>query len=105
MVTKRVKKIKRVSAKNPLNDAIRELEEGMNIIRQEKDKTERQMKSCDSSIEKDRELIEELQKKVADLMKKEAELGDKKKVLQTKADKAADKISKISKIKSEMGDI
>jgi len=58
-----------------------------------------------STIASDRVREKELQERIANLLAKEAQLNERKKKVQTQIDELADKMGKISKIKSEMSSI
>lgn len=91
--------------KSALSDAIKDLESEMSTLFREKSDLKKNLDSVTSSINVDRNKEKELQEKIAALLEKEAKLSQKKKNLQGSLDKVADKLNKISKIKSEMADI
>ncbi len=92
-------------AKSPLSGAMRDLELEIGKLSREKSELKSQIQSTGSAIDVDREKEKELQNKIAALIEKEAQLNQRKKNLQTKIDRVADKMNKVSKIKSEMADI
>ena len=102
---KRVGKTRKVSQKSALSGAIRDLENEINKLGKDKSNLKRMLSSIASSINVDHSKERELQQEIARLIEKEAQLNQRKKNLQAKIDSVADKLNKISKIKSEMSDI
>ena len=88
-----------------LTGAIKDLEVEIRKLGKEKSALKQELNEVSSSIEVDRDREKELQRKIAQLIEKEAKFNDKRKHLQMKIDDVSDKITKISKIKSEMSDI
>jgi len=99
------KKSKNVNRKSALSGAIRDL--GTEIRKLNKEKAELKRKSQGTSLSLEASKIQEraLQQKIARIIEKQAKLNQDKKSLQVKIDRDADKINKMSKIKSEMVDI
>ncbi len=100
---------KRVSNKkdkgSALTGAIKDLEAEIKKLGKEKSSLKQELNEVSSAIEVDHDREKELQRKMAQLIEKEAKLNDKRKHLQMNIDDVSDKITKISKIKSEMSDI
>lgn len=101
---KRAKK-RNVNGHSALSGAIKDLEVEIKKLGREKNELKKNLSNISSAINVDREKEKELQQKIAKLIEKEAKLNQRKKNLQAKIDSVSDKINKISKIKSEMGDI
>ena len=93
------------SSRRILSSAVRDLEIEISKLSNEKDVLRRELKKVSSSMDVDRDVEKELQKKIAGLVEKEVKLNQKKKILEMKIEGVSDKISKITKIKSEMTEI
>jgi len=100
-----VKRNKVTAKGSALSGAIRDLEIEIKRLSKEKSGLKRNLTSVSSAINVDRQMEKELQQKVARLIEREANLNQRRKNLQVKIDRAADKMSKITKIRSEMADI
>lgn len=107
---KRVKRASKSKAsvsmkKSPLSGAIKDLETEIRKLSRERTDLKAELTHVGTAIDVDRSKERELQQRIAILIEKEAKLNQRKKNLQTKIDRVADKVNKISKIKSEMADI
>jgi len=89
----------------PLSSAIKDLNSEVKKLSSEKSSLRDALKSVSFSLDGNRNLERELQKKIARLIEKEAKLNKKRKVLGMKIDGISDKLNKISKIRSEMSDL
>ncbi len=96
---------KKKESKSVLSAAIRDLNVEISNLNGEKAGMQKQLKEISSDMDVDRVKERELQEKIAKLIEREAKLNQEKKNLEVKIDKIADKIGKISKIKSEMSDL
>lgn len=106
--TRRVVSKKRVSTsgkKSSLSSAIRELESEIKNLNREKSDLKRDSRKTAGSLQSSRNQERALQQKIAQIIEKQARLNQRKKNLQVKIDRDADKINKISKIKAEISDI
>ncbi|MDP4039575.1 MAG: hypothetical protein Q8P57_03280 [Candidatus Pacearchaeota archaeon] len=99
------KPIKKSVGKSALYGAVRDLETEIKKLNKEKSDLKRESASTSSSLETSRAQERALQQRIARIIEKQASLNQKKKTLQVKIDRDADKINKISKIKSEISDI
>jgi len=96
---------KKNESKFVLSAAIRDLNVEISNLNREKAGMQKQLKEISSDMDVDRGKERELQEKIAKLIEREAKLNQEKKNLEVKIDKIADKIGKISKIKSEMSEL
>lgn len=98
--------IKKKPEKNSaLSGAIKDLEKEIQSALKEKTTLKKTLENVAGAINIDRTKEKELQEKIARLMEKEASLNARKKKLESQIDTVSDKISKITKIESEMKDI
>lgn len=104
-----MKKRGKISSKknvnSPLSGAIKDLQAEIAKLSKEKGALKSELSRTGSAIDSDRDKQKRLQQRIASLIEKEAKLNQQKKTLQTKIDRVADKVNKISKIKSEMSDV
>ncbi|HIG52107.1 TPA: hypothetical protein EYQ19_01665 [Candidatus Pacearchaeota archaeon] len=97
---------KKVTTKKPLlSEALKDINTEIRNLSGNKTFLKKDLRGVLGSIGGDRKKEKELQQRIARLIEKEAKLNQRKKILQTKIDRVADKMNKISKIKSEMSDI
>jgi len=94
-----------VKQKSALSSAIKDLENEIKSLSKERDSLRKSIERTSSNISESRKKELELQRILASLTEKEAKLQGHRKALLTKSDKVSDKLSKMSKIKSEMKDI
>jgi chromosome segregation ATPase len=108
-IVKRVKRSKsrqeRLGKKSALSGAIKDLNLELKNLSRQKSDLKRSLGGANVSIDSDRRKEQQLQQQIARLIEKEARINKRKKGLQTKIDKVSDQMNKISKIRSEMGDI
>jgi len=90
---------------SPLSGAIKDLSSEVKKLSGEKSSLKEALSNVSSSLDGNRNLERELQRKIARLIEKEAKLNKKRKILGTKIDGISDKLNKISKIRSEMSDL
>ncbi len=102
---KRAKGILKRSKDPVLGSAIKDLDAGIKGLNKQRSSIRGDLERVSSSINVDRNMEKQLQEKLARLNEREAQLTGKKKKLQTNLDSIADKINKVSKIKSEMSDL
>ena len=91
--------------KSVLSGAIKDLEAEVSSLVKEMDFLKKSIEKTSSNISQNRQNELALQKVLANLAEKEAKLQEHKKELLSKSDKVSDKLSRISKIKSEMEDL
>ena len=102
-LTKKAAKVR--TKKSALSGAMKDLSSEINKLSKEKAQHKRSLNRTSSAIDVDRRAERELQKKIARLIERESRLNQRKKKIQTKIDRVADKLNKINKIRSEMSDI
>ena len=93
------------SKQNMVSEALGDLEREIKTLNSEKKKLADHINKIDLNLESSREKERELQEKIARLAEKEANLKQKKKKISSDTEELADRLSKIEKIKSELGDI
>jgi len=106
--TRRVASRKRTvtgGKKSSLSSAIRELEAEIRNLNKEKSDLKKDSRKTAGSLQSSRNQERALQQRIARIIEKQARLNQRKKNLQVKIDRDADKINKISKIKAEISDI
>lgn len=91
--------------KSALSGVIKDLESQITILTKERDSLKKSLGKANSNISETRQKELALQKLLANIEEKEAKLQEHKKNLQTRSDKVSDKLSKMSKVRSEMKDI
>ncbi len=91
--------------KSALSGVIKDLEVQITTLNKEKLSLKKSIEKTTSNISEGRQKELALQKLLANLAEKEAKLAEHKKALLSASDKIADKLGKMSKIKSEMKDI
>jgi len=102
--TKRIFK-KVTEKKSLLKEANAEIDKELRRLSEERDAFKKEINGIDSSVGNAQELERKLQERIAALLEEEAKLTEKKKNIQVKTERLADKLIKIEKIKSEMDDI
>ncbi|MEK6792470.1 MAG: hypothetical protein AABX96_03130 [Nanoarchaeota archaeon] len=91
--------------KSALSGVIKDLENEIGFLNKEKLSLKKSIEKTSANISESRQKELALQRLLASLAEKEANLAEHKKSLESKSDKIADKLGKMSKIKSEMKDI
>lgn len=102
---KRTKGASKKSKDPVLGSAIKDLDSEIKELARQKSSMKGDLERVSSAINVDRTVEKQLQERIARLNEKEAQLAGKKKKLQTNLDSIADKMNKVSKIKSEMSDL
>jgi len=85
--------------------AIRDLELEIRKLNKDKAELKRESNEAGSNLDLSRAQERALQGRIARIIESQARLNQKRKSLQTRIDKDAEKVSKIVKIKSEISDI
>lgn len=93
--------VKKSLIKEALGDINREI---LNISKEKKSLND-QIQNADKNLENFRNFEKRLQQKIAALLEREAILKEKKKAISLKEEKLADKLSKIERIKLELGEV
>ena len=96
---------KQVKTHSLLSEALKDIEGELERLRLEKIATERGLQSIAGSISSTQEQEVELKNKVTKLVAKEEELNLKRSRLKEQIDKVKDKISKVTQLEAEMGEI
>ena len=94
-----------ISPRFALSGALKDIEFELKSLGQKKTGLRKLLGGLDFAIGSDRTKQKELEERIARLIEKEAQLTERKKRMQSELDRVADKIGKISKIKSEMSNI
>ncbi len=94
-----------VKKKLALSGALKDIESEMSSLSRQKASLKKSVESTTLSISEERKKEIFLQQQLAKIAQHETELAQKKKTMQARSDKIADKMSKMSKIKSEMQDL
>ncbi len=98
------KSTKKISS-GAFSGALRDINVEIKTLNHQKSKLKKFLINLNTSIDSEREREKVLQEKIAALIAKEAQLNERKKKLQTQIDDLADRMGKVSKIKSEMSSI
>tara|TARA_Y100000034_G_scaffold20974_2_gene24075 strand:+ start:1068 stop:1421 length:354 start_codon:yes stop_codon:yes gene_type:complete len=104
-VTKKRTSKKQTKKKSALSGALKDLEREIRTLNKEKAELKRSSSSTSTMLDMTRQQERALQQRIARIIEKQARLNQRKKSLQVKIDRDADKINKISKIRSEISDI
>ncbi|MEK6897748.1 MAG: hypothetical protein AABX28_00135 [Nanoarchaeota archaeon] len=99
------KKSDTIIKKSLIKEALGDINSEILNINKEKKNLNDQIQNADKNLENFRNFEKRLQQKIAALLEREAILKENKKAISLKEDRLADKLSKIQKIKSELGEV
>lgn len=85
-----------------LKEALLDLDKELSSLSGEKSTLEKNIHKLDFDVVQAREMEKELQRKISDLLEKEAVMTEKKKNVQTRMDRIADKLGKVKKIREDL---
>ena len=103
---KKTKKISDAKGNNwILKEALSDINKEISSLNKIKKELNTQIRSLDINMDNSRQIEKKLQEKIARLIEKEASLKEKSKKILQKQDKLADRLSKVQKIKFDLGEI